>query len=333
MFDAVKPYLARPQRAIVISHLAPDGDAIGAQLGLTWLLRDQGWPVVPANQDAVPEFLRFLPGWEDITAAVDPAWSDYDLVIALDCSDWLRLGSVAAPTTYAGKPPLLNIDHHVTNTQFGVVNLVDSAATSTCELVYRLATAMGWPLGPAAAQCLLTGVVSDTLGFRTANVTAPLLGVAQRLMEAGASLSVINENVFQRSTLASICLWGRALSSAQVDDRVIWTAIPLTDRAHCYGVEQSDTGLASFLVAAEEADVSVVLTERKDGKVDVGMRAKVGFDVAQVAQSLGGGGHPQAAGCTLPLSLEEARQAVLGAVHTALAAQRRARPAVESSAP
>jgi phosphoesterase RecJ-like protein len=327
MFDAVRPYLATPRRALLISHLAPDGDAIGSQLGLMWFLAAQGWQVVPANQDGVPPFLKpVAPGWEVVVTAVAPQ-SDFDLVIALDCSDLPRLGRVFDSARY-GALPLLNIDHHVTNLMFGAANLVDSLATSTCELVYRLSLAMGWPLSPAAAQCLLTGVVSDTLGFRTSNVTASLLGIAQVLMEAGASLALVNENVFQRSTLASICLWGRALVSTQVEDRIIWTAIPLDDRAQCYGVEQSDTGLASFLVAAEEADVSVVLTERKDGKVDIGMRAKPGFDVAQVALTLGGGGHPQAAGCTLHLGINQAQQRVLAALRTALAEQRATRLAM-----
>lgn len=318
MFDAVCAQLTAARSVLIVSHVAPDGDAIGSLLGLYALLRAQGYQATPANQDGVPRFLRFLPGWEDV---VTEAHGDFDLVVALDSSDLPRLGSAFDRRRYAHLP-LINIDHHVTNLGYGTVNAVDPTAASTCELVYRLALAMGWRIGPQAAQCLLTGIVTDTQGFRTANVTAALLGMAQRLMEAGASLPLITENAFGRSSLASICLWGRALANVQLEDRIIWTAIPLDARAQCYGVEQSDTGLASFLVAAEEADVSVVLTERKDGKVDVGMRAKPPFDVAQVALRLGGGGHPRAAGCTLAVNLAEAQQQVLAALKPALAQQR-----------
>ncbi|MCS6845385.1 MAG: bifunctional oligoribonuclease/PAP phosphatase NrnA [Caldilineales bacterium] len=327
MFDAVRSCLTAARRVLLISHVAPDGDAIGSLLGLYALLQEQGYQATPANPDEVPPFLRFLPGWEDVVQQAD---EEFDLVVALDSSDLPRLGALFDPQRY-GHLPLVNVDHHVTNLGYGTVNVVDPSASSTCEVVYRLALALGWPISPRSAQCLLTGIVTDTQGFRTANVTADLLGIAQRLMEAGASLPLITENAFGRSSLASICLWGQALTNVRLEDRIIWTAIPLNARARCYGVEQSDTGLASFLVAAEEADVSVVLTERKDGKVDVGLRAKRPFDVSQVALSLGGGGHPLAAGCTLAVDLETAQRLVLAALRPALEAQRAARPGLREA--
>jgi len=331
--EAIRSLVTTSQRILLISHVAPDGDAIGSMLGLKWLLEAQGRAVIAANQDGVAYLLRsdlVAPGWQSVVhSPVKPQrqGSGYDLVITLDCSDIQRLGKTYHPSL--AHAPLVNIDHHITNLGFGTFNLVDPAASSTAEIVYRLAEALAWPIGPEAAQCLLTGIVTDTQSFRVGNVTPALLGVAQRLMEAGASLQAINEGVLDRRNVDTICLWGQALSALHLEERIIWTAIPLAMRGRCQGVEQSDSGLANFMAGAEEADVAVILTEREDGMVDVGMRADAGFDVAQVALALGGGGHPRAAGCSLRLPLEQAAHYVLGALKVALAEQRLASAAAE----
>ncbi len=322
MFDAARPLLATSRHILLVSHIAPDGDAIGSLLGLAWLLRDQGKQVTPASQDGVPKALQFLPGWMTI---VERSTQPVDLVIALDSSDADRMGA-AFHAARSGQTPLINVDHHITNLNYGSVNIVDPHATSTAEVVYAMASALQWPIGPEAAQCLLTGLVTDTRGFRTSNVTAQTLGIAQELMEAGASLSIIAEGVLERRDFDTICIWGEALAAAQVIDRIIWTAIPLSMRGRCNGVQQSDSGLANFLVGADEADVAVVLSEREGNRVDVGLRARPGWDVAQVALSLGGGGHPRAAGCTLVAPLAEAEERVLNALRASLAAQKAAHP-------
>ena len=327
-FEAIRSLLAANRHVLLISHVAPDGDAIGSMLGLKWLLEAQGHTTIAANQDGVPHQLRsdqVAPGWETVVRSPfkpQRQAGGYDIVIALDCSDMQRLGKAYRPSLAAA--PLINIDHHVTNLGFGAVNLVDPESSSTAEMVYRLAQALGWSIGQAAAQCLLTGIVTDTRSFRVGNVTPALLGIAQRLMEAGGSLRAINETVLDRRNVDTICLWGHALAALRLEERIIWTAIPLAMRGRCNGVEQSDSGLANFMAGAEEADVAVILTEREDGLVDVGMRAAAGFDVAQVALALGGGGHPRAAGCSLALPLEQATEHVLAALKQSLARQRRA---------
>jgi phosphoesterase RecJ-like protein len=326
--ESVRSLLAPSQRILLISHVSPDGDAIGSMLGLKWLLEAQGYTVVAANQDGVPYLLRsdqVAPGWQAVVhnPLKQKRWgSGYDLVITLDCSDMPRLGKAYGPSL-AGKP-LINIDHHITNLDFGAVNLVDPAASSTAEIVYRLAEVLGWPVGPEAAQCLLTGIITDTRSFQVGNVTPGLLGIAQRLMEAGASLRAVAEGVLDRRNVDTICLWGHALAALHLEERIIWTAIPLAMRGRCNSVEQSDSGLANFMIGAEEADAAVILTEREDGLVDVGMRAAAGFDVAQVALALGGGGHPRAAGCSLALPLEQTIERVLAALKQSLAEQRQA---------
>ena len=315
-FDQAAELIAASRWPLLICHVAPDGDAIGSLLGLTWILRALGKNVTPASQDGVPKNLRFLPGSQTV---VSQAAGQADLVIAIDSSDLERLGTVY-DQALLNNVPLLNIDHHITNLMFGSLNVVAPTATSAAEVVYDLAQSQGWPIPPEAAQSLLTGLVTDTRGFRTSNVSARTLEIAQRLMEAGGSLHTVTEGVLEQRSFDTVCLWGHALAAARLQDGIAWTAIPLTMRVPCNGVEQSDSGLANFLVAADEVEVAVVLVERKEGPIDVGFRSAGRVDVAQLALGLGGGGHPRAAGCTLNMSLPEAKALVLRATREALAA-------------
>ncbi len=313
-FSQAAELIAASRRPLLVCHVAPDGDAIGSLLGLKWLLETRGKDVTALSQDSVPENLRFLPGSATV---VTEAGGSADLLIAVDCSDPGRLGIVAEDARLS-RLPLINIDHHITNPGFGAVNIVDPLAASTAELLFELAQALDWDVSTAAAQCLLTGVVTDTQGFRTSNTTARSLYCAQLLMEAGGSLHLVTERVLERRSFDTICLWGHALAAARLENSIAWTAIPLTMRTPCGGVEQKDSGIASFLVSAEEAEVSVVIVERKDGAIDVGFRSAGRVDVAALAVQFGGGGHPKAAGCTLHESLPDAVEIMLAATRAAI---------------
>lgn len=303
---------------LLICHVAPDGDAIGSLTGLGRALRHQGLEPTLACSDPIPARFNFIPGAE---AVVQDVSTPFDLVISLDCSDLERLGHFPQTPAF-GSVPLLNVDHHITNMNFGDVNLVDPRASSTAEVVLRLLEHMLVPLDAELATCLLTGVVADTRGFRTSNVTTQVMETALRLMKAGASLPHIVRHSLDRRSTAAVRLWGAALSQLQTKDRLIWTSIPLAMRraAGCAG--NSDTGLASFLLSADDADAAVIFAEREDSSVEIGLRAAPGFDVAQVALRFGGGGHALAAGCNLPGSLEEVQARVLPALQADLARQR-----------
>ena len=205
-FQQAEALIAASHNPLLVCHISPDGDAIGSLLGLMWLLRARGKAVTALSQDGVPENLRFLPG----SAAVATEATDaHDLLIALDCSDPGRLGKVGEDT-HLNRLPLVNIDHHITNPHFGAVNIVDPLAASTAELLCQLVQALGWEMPINAAQCLLAGIVSDTLGFRTSNTSARSLYFAQQMMEAGGSLHQVTDQVLERRRFDSICLWGQA---------------------------------------------------------------------------------------------------------------------------
>lgn len=304
----------RARRVLALAHVGPDGDAIGSLLALGALLRELGKDVTLACQDAVPEGLAWLPG---SSAIVRRGSGAYDLVISLDCSDERRMGDVYED---ALRPlPLINVDHHVTNTYFGAINWVDPSAVATAQMVLALAEALDWPLSQPVAVCLLTGLVTDTRSFRTANVDAAAFQAGLRLVEAGASLGEITRQALGQRPFASVRLWGEAIDSAVMEDGVLWTEVTQAMRQRWSLGENGDSGLANFLSGVREAQIVIVFTERDDGTVDVGMRSSPGYDVSGVAITLGGGGHPQASGCTIHADLPQARARVLAEVGRYLA--------------
>jgi phosphoesterase RecJ-like protein len=310
---AIGLLIARARRILLVAHVAPDGDAIGSLLGFGALLNTQGKELTLACEDPVPDLYAWLPGSGRV---VQRASGAYDLVVSLDCSDPRRMGQLfqeeMAPV------PLLNIDHHVTNTGFGTVNWVDPSSVATAQMILHLSDAMGWELTKPVAVCLLTGLVTDSQAFRTPNVDAAALRAALRLMEAGASLAEVTRRALLQRPLASIRLWGQAIHRLQLQDGVLWTEVTRAMREHWALDEDGYPGLSNFLSGVREASVVVVFTERDNGTVDVGMRSVPGYDVAQVAVELGGGGHPQAAGCTVEGSLTEVRDRVLEKVRRSL---------------
>ena len=321
MKEAIAQFIRDSRRVIVITHVAPDGDAIGSLLGLSWALRWLGKECTLACADPMPKRFAYLPGSEAIVTGPE---GEYDLVISLDCGDLERLGAAYDETL--ASLPIVNIDHHVTNTHFGAVNWVDTGAASAAEMVLDLVESLGVPLDSGIALCLLNGIVTDTRGFRTPNTTPRTMRAVLKLMEAGAQLPEITDHVFNRRPFSTICLWARVLNGIQLDGRIIWSQITRTMRQECAFPENGDGGLVNFLGTTYEADVAIVFIEKDDGRTKVEMRAVPGVDVSGVALGLGGGGHPQAAGCTLDGDLYEARERVLTAIKEAIS-----KPKVQSS--
>jgi phosphoesterase RecJ-like protein len=320
--DTIHRLFHAAQQVLLVTHVAPDGDAIGSLLALGWLLRAQGRVVMLACEDPVPEIYAWLPGADQIVhASSDPV----DLLIALDCSDQQRMGRLF----HAGlaRTPLLNIDHHITNTQFGTVNWVDPSSVATSQMVLELVDAMGWELTQSVADRLLCGLVTDTRSFRTQNVDTAAMRAAVRLMEAGASLNEITHRTLDQRPLASVRLWGQAIDRLRLDGDILWTELTRAMRQRWGLGEDEGSGLANFLAGVREPKVAIVFAERDNGTIDVGLRSAPGYDVAAVAYRLGGGGHPQAAGCTLDGDLEDVQERVLAEVRRSLVNQAAKAPA------
>jgi bifunctional oligoribonuclease and PAP phosphatase NrnA len=322
--------IARGRRALIIAHVMPDGDAIGSALGLAWGLRKLGIEAQVACADPVPEELRFLPGADEFAEGHKPA--DHDILLVLDASDIDRVGDLYDAERFAGSGPLratvINIDHHVTNTHFADLEIVE-LRSSTAELVLDLLQELGVPRDETIATCLLTGIVTDTRCFRTSNTTAATMRAAMQLMEAGASLPLITDAVFGHRPIAVVRLWGPALKQATLSGGVLWTEISQELLQRTRASEEDTSGLANFLIEIHEAQVAVVLRELgaeaagavsaggdgpDAGTVDVSIRARPGVDVSGVALRFGGGGHPQASGCQVVGTLAEVRREIVQAL-------------------
>jgi bifunctional oligoribonuclease and PAP phosphatase NrnA len=298
--------LQQASRILLVTHISPDSDAIGSMLGMTHALRTLEKIVTPSCADAIRDRFDNLPGHTEV---VTQAGGEFDLVVALDCGDEQRLGSVWSNLPDP-KPFLINIDHHISNTRFGQINWIEPSAASTAEMVLQIVDQLGVLLTQEIATCLLYGIVGDTLGFRTPNTSSRQLQYAERCMEAGASLYESIDRQLNRRSQAMVCLWGKAINVMKIKDRVAYTAISKAMRDAC-GMGVADLSLSSFLVSMNEVDRAAVLVEKDDGQVEISLRAKRGYNVSNAAVALGGGGHALAAGATIDGPLVTATKHVL----------------------
>ena len=293
---------------LVVAHVSPDGDAIGSLLGLTESLKEMGKTVTGAIDDGVPDFLRFMPCSETVVTELGD--SEFDLIISTDCSDMERSGKVGE-YGFTHSKTVINIDHHVTNTEFGDIHLVVTSAVSATEIVFDLLNHMQHDISEDVAYALLVGLVTDTLGFRVNSTTTRTLEVAQALMQKNAPLSMIMTRTLNSRPYAEVDLWKEVFSSLQLEDGVISANITLADIESVGLNKMTDGGLVSHLVNVNEAMVSVVFKEQLDNKVEISFRSKLGYDVGTLAYEMGGGGHTQASGVTVEGTLEEVRARIL----------------------
>ena len=234
----------------------------------------------------------------------------YDLIIALDSADIDRLGNAYANLNQS-IPKIINIDHHITNTQYGQINLVDSEANATAELLFLLFQKLHVEITPDIAVCLLTGLLTDTLGFRTAAVGSDTLRIASALVDAGADLYMVFTRALIQKPLSTILIWQKGLKNIKTEDGVIWTTISREERLEAGSQSVGSSGLGNLLADVEKVAMSAVFMETDNGKVSVSFRCRSPFDVSELAKTFGGGGHQLAAGCTIDGSLKDVESIVI----------------------
>lgn len=308
LHDEIRRLFHQAHSVLITSHVRPDGDAVGALLGLGLTLRAAGIPVQMTLADGVPPSFRHLPGADQIQRRPE---GEFDLRVVLDCSDLLRAGD-----GLNGFKPDLNIDHHVTNLNFAAVNFVIPDAVATSAILAEYLPQWGLPIPEEAAQALLTGLVSDTLGFRTSNTTPHALRLAATLIETGANLSELYNRALVRRTFEAAHLWGVGLSHLQRENRIVWTELSLEDKAALGYNGNDDADLINMLASIDGSDAAIIFVEQRDGRVKVSWRTQPGFDVSLLALQFGGGGHPAAAGAMISGTLEEVKKNVLEATRT-----------------
>ncbi len=309
---AIREKLQAAHRILILSHIRPDGDAIGSMLALGLALQDAGKQVQMVLSDGLPAAFKHLPGAEQIRTQAE---GEFDLVITVDCSDAARTGG----SLPAGRRPDLVIDHHITTEAFGSLNLIDPSAAATASLLTRVLPAWGLTITPSIAANLMTGLVTDTLGFRTSSTTPEVLRQAADLLELGVDMSALYFRSLVRRTFAAARYWGAGLSRLQRSNGIVYTSLTLADRQASGYSGRDDADLITVVSSIDESEVAIIFVEQDSEHVKVSWRGlKPYVDVAQIARQFGGGGHRAAAGAEVRGSLAEVQERVLRLTQRAL---------------
>lgn len=307
---AARADLQSAQRILVVSHIRPDGDAIGSLLGIGLALQEAGKDVQLVLSDGLPASYRHLQGSNQVLRS---ATGPVDFVIVVDASDLVRTGD--ALNGY-GQPDL-NIDHHITNLNFARHNLVDPQAAAAAEVLALHMEDLGLKITPPVANALLTGIVADTIGFRTTNVTPLTLRLAAGLIEAGGNLTGVYYPALVSRSFSALQLWGAGLARLQKDDGIVWTALTRADRKAVGYPGRDDADLVNVLSAIENVDIAIIFVEQSESRVKISWRlcglSAADLDVSQVALQFGGGGHKAAAGAEVDGALDHVIEQVLQA--------------------
>jgi len=298
------------QRIALLAHESPDGDCIGSALGLAHILRQLGKECIPACADAAPQNLAFLPGIETLQQTL--GGEAFDLVIALDTGELRRFGRLYEDhKSFLDNATILNIDHHISSEGCGQVNIIDTTAAATAELLVLFQLQAGLPLSKAAALCLLTGVITDTSSFQFTNTTPRTFEVAALLLRAGAIPETIVQPIYRTRPLAQVRFQAMILASAQTScgGRLIWSQATGTTLSAAGATPEMDDNTSGLLRDIEGVQVAAFFKSYNDPNITrLSLRCAAPYNAAEFCQRVSnglGGGHARAAGATFHLPIEE----------------------------
>lgn len=300
----IKQQIENASHFVVTSHIRPDGDAIGSMLGFANALKAAGKNVDCVLQDAVQERFWFLPGAQEVGKQLPER---YDYLIVVDCSDPRRFGSILAPDVQVD----LVVDHHKSHLDFGKIDYVEAESEATALMLVEKLPDWGLEITNDVAVCLMTGLITDTLGFKTNSTSPKALRIAADLMEMGVDLVQVYHQALVMRTLPEIRYWGQGLTKLEFSDGVLSSILTLDDKIIASYPENDDADLINILTTVSDALVSILFVEQENNSVKVSWRSVKGIDVAELANKFSGGGHESAAGADVPGQLENVRAAVL----------------------
>ncbi len=292
--------IKKADKILVNCHRGPDSDSVGSALALSQILQEMGKEVMVICPSDIPSDLMFLKGAEKIVRVNFTSFdfTDYGLFVILDSSTYSMVTGMKD-----SERPTINsvvIDHHFSNDKFGKINLVDSKMTSTGELLYRLFKDWKVTVSKEIAECLLTGIIGDTGTFQYQNVGSETLEVAADLMKKGADKDRIVYNIYRSIEFKEVKMWGKFVESMMIDEGFIWSAIPLSTYKDFGEYIYAKEDVANlFFPIIKGTEFGIVMVETSDGVLSVSFRSRTGFDVAKIAEEIGGGGHKLAAGARI----------------------------------
>lgn len=307
---------------VLTSHVRPDCDALGSELGMLGILEALGKDVRIVNAQATPANLKWIDPDKRLESLAEGVKKDdligRDVLIVLDASAWAQLGAMG-DVAKAMREKVLVIDHHVSEDDLSDRWFKDTSAEATARIVYEIGLRLKVPLTERIATPLYAGLSTDTGGFRFPNVSGESFRVAARLVDAHANPTAIYRELFEQDSISRLHLVGRTLAGAQVSHggRVIVSTVRQSDIKEVNAQPADTEDLVNLTLAVKGTEVAVILIEQPDGRIKTSFRSRCTVDCNLLAARFGGGGHKAAAGAILPGPFEAARDQVLAAVDEA----------------
>jgi phosphoesterase RecJ-like protein len=319
-FNQIIESVKTARRILVSSHLDPDGDSIGSQLALKGWLMDLAKEVRIINQGKIPSKYLFLDeekAIEDFDSAKAIDWSA-DLIFVLECPNLERIGEVKKLLKEGAK--VINLDHHPDNSFFGDISYVDTQACALGEIIYELLIYSGYRLNKLTATQLYAAILSDTGRFRFSNTTPEALRIGAELITLGANPKEINNQIYYNNSNASLKLLGFLLLNLETFANGKISSLVIDQQTlEELKVSKEDTeGFVDYSLFLKGAEVGVLFTQKNDSKTKVSLRSQNSFDVSALARTFGGGGHRNAAGCTVNQDLNSTKELILKKVEEQL---------------
>lgn len=307
VFDFLNEHHA--ESVAIFSHVRGDGDCLGAQTGLAEILLSAGFPIALYNQEELSPNFSFLPRFEQIEAFTEETLLP-DVCIAVDCATLERIGTL--PDVLRDRP-WINIDHHISNNAYGTLNIVDGAASSTCEIISRMAFEADCHLSSAAATALFSGISTDTGSFLYPSAGAQTFYTAAKLLDCGADKSQVQTHIFENTSKKKVRILQYLYDhiSYRQEEQVAYCVFS-RETIDALAISTLDLeGVVSQLKEIQGIEVAVLFTEMEKGRCKISLRSRDWFDCNRCCSAFGGGGHVRASGATLVRPLEEAVEAVL----------------------
>lgn len=314
----LKARLDRANRILLISHVRPDGDAIGSQMALGLALRDLGKTVLMVNSDPIPPSLDWLDPHQLITSLDSLSTEQHaelmsvDLMVTLDTSSWAQLGKMAdVLRNFSGAK--IVIDHHAKGDDIGAERFVDAKAEATGALVFHLLQTMGVPLKKEYAYPIFVSLTTDTGWFRFSSVTSETFQIAAALVEAGVRPDELYKTIYEKESLGRLRLVGVALSKVEPfrEGWGMFTSLMLDDFDRVGALPFESEDIVNKTLAVEGTQFAVIMVEQRTGGFKLSFRSRCQVDCSLVAAQFGGGGHKKAAGAFIELPYQEAKTLIL----------------------
>ncbi len=305
------------RRFVVASHSRPDGDSIGSQLAMALALRALGKDVTVVNFDPAAPPLMAFPGVRDIVIApaVDPAWGPFDATIIMECSDYARTGVTGLDRFFT-----INIDHHPGNTAYGAINWFDPSAAACAEMVFDVVQALGVPMLAEIAVHIYVAILTDTGSFHFSNLSPRTFDICRQLLECGVDPVRVARQVYDNSSVARLKLCGAILHGMRIDTTGRIAVLYLDqEMAGAAGATYDDTeGVINQPLTVKDVQAVIFFKQSQGTHYRVSLRSKGEVDIGAVAKQYGGGGHKNAAGCSMDGAIDDLRNILVKQVTDAI---------------